>query len=157
MYELLQEHYRKALIKTGKEKEFTKITKRGGNVPITQIDAPPPTSFETKNQYVTLSNSDQEEAENISVLQHTLSTKQRQADKQDDVTESKNATKNSKSKPNILLIGGDSMIKDINPHKFSHKQVRQFIDTNTALKIYEALIQPHFHYCSTVWDGLSIA
>ena len=37
------------------------------------------------------------------------------------------------------------------------KQVRQFIDTNTALKIYEALIQPHFDYCSTVWDGLSIA
>ena len=37
------------------------------------------------------------------------------------------------------------------------KRVRQFIDTNTALKIYEALIQPHFDYCSTVWDGLSIA
>ena len=33
------------------------------------------------------------------------------------------------------------------------KRVRQFIDTNTALKIYEALIQPHFDYCSTVWDG----
>ena len=28
--------------------------------------------------------------------------------------------------------------------------MRQFIDTNTAL------IQPHFDYCSTVWDGLSI-
>ena len=36
------------------------------------------------------------------------------------------------------------------------KQVCQFIDTNTALKIYEALIQPHFDYFSTVWDGLSI-
>ena len=30
------------------------------------------------------------------------------------------------------------------------KQVRQFIDTDTALKIYEALIQPHFDYCSIV-------
>ena len=35
--------------------------------------------------------------------------------------------------------------------------MRQFIDTNTALKIYEDLIQPHFDYCSTVWDGLSTA
>ena len=35
------------------------------------------------------------------------------------------------------------------------KRVRQFIDTDTALKIYEALIQPHFDYCSIVWDGLS--
>ena len=34
--------------------------------------------------------------------------------------------------------------------------MRQSIDTNTALKIYEALIQPHFDYCSTVWDDLSI-
>ena len=31
----------------------------------------------------------------------------------------------------------------------------QFIDTNTALKICEALIQPHFDYCSIVWDGLT--
>ena len=80
-------------------KEFRKKIKRGGNAPITQIDAP--TSFETKNQYGTLSNSDHEEAENISVLQHTLSTTQPEADKQEDnVTESKNATKNSESKPN---------------------------------------------------------
>ena len=30
------------------------------------------------------------------------------------------------------------------------KRVRQFIDTNTALKIYGAPIQPHFDYCSSV-------
>ena len=36
------------------------------------------------------------------------------------------------------------------------KRIRQFIDTNTALKIYGALIQPHFDYCSSVWDGLNI-
>ena len=34
--------------------------------------------------------------------------------------------------------------------------MRLFIDSNTALKIYKAFIQPHFDYCSTVWDGLSI-
>ena len=37
-----------------------------------------------------------------------------------------------------------------------NKRVRQFIDTNTALKIYGALIPPHFDYCSSVWDGLNI-
>ena len=35
-------------------------------------------------------------------------------------------------------------------------QLRQFIDTNTALKICGALIQPHFDYSSSVWDGLNI-
>ena len=34
--------------------------------------------------------------------------------------------------------------------------VRQFIDTNTALKIYGALTKPYFDYCSSVWDGLNI-
>jgi hypothetical protein len=32
------------------------------------------------------------------------------------------------------------------------KRVRQVIDTSTALIIYGALIQPHFDYCSSVWD-----
>ncbi len=36
------------------------------------------------------------------------------------------------------------------------KRVRQFIDTDTALKIYIALIQPYFDYCGAVWDGLNI-
>ena len=36
------------------------------------------------------------------------------------------------------------------------KRIRQFIDTNTALKIYGKLMQPHFDYCSSVWDGLNI-
>lgn len=103
-------------------KEFMKITKRGGNAPITQTDAS--TSFETKNQYVILSDSDQEEAENILVSQPTLSTKQPEAEKQEDTVKSKIDTKNSKSKPNILLIG-DSMIKDINPHKLSKSSVQE--------------------------------
>ena len=36
------------------------------------------------------------------------------------------------------------------------KRVRQFIDTNTAQKIYETLIQPHFDYWNTVLDGLNV-
>ena len=30
------------------------------------------------------------------------------------------------------------------------------MDTNNALKIYGALIQPYLDYCSSVWDGLII-
>ena len=35
------------------------------------------------------------------------------------------------------------------------KRVRPFVSMHTAIKIYKGLIEPHFHYCSTVWDGLT--
>ena len=35
------------------------------------------------------------------------------------------------------------------------KQTRKFICQKTAQKIYAALIEPQFDYCSTVWDGIS--
>jgi hypothetical protein len=35
------------------------------------------------------------------------------------------------------------------------KRARPYISQESAIKIYEALILPHFDYCSTVWDGLS--
>ena len=124
-------------------KEFTKITKRGGNAPMTQTDAS--TSFETKNQYVILSDSDQEEAENISVSQPSLSTKQPEAEKQEDTVKTKIATKNSKSKPNILLIG-DSMIKDINPHKLSKSSVRKLTyPGKRAEEIVDQIESAHVH------------
>ena len=34
------------------------------------------------------------------------------------------------------------------------KHVRSFITTKTAVQIYQALIQPHFDYCCSVWDNL---
>ena len=36
------------------------------------------------------------------------------------------------------------------------KRIRSFITTNykTAVQVYFALIQPHFDYCCSVWDGL---
>ena len=34
------------------------------------------------------------------------------------------------------------------------KRVRSFITTKTAVQIYQALIQPHFDYCCSVWDNL---
>ena len=35
------------------------------------------------------------------------------------------------------------------------KRVRPFIPMDVAVQIYNALILPHFDYCSPVWDGLS--
>ena len=35
------------------------------------------------------------------------------------------------------------------------KRVRPFISMHTAIKIYKGLIEPHFDYCSVVWDGFS--
>ena len=34
------------------------------------------------------------------------------------------------------------------------KRIRSFITTKTAVEVYIALIQPHFDYCCSVWDGL---
>ena len=34
-------------------------------------------------------------------------------------------------------------------------RVRPFVSMYTAIKIYKGLIQPHFDYCSAVWDGLT--
>ena len=35
------------------------------------------------------------------------------------------------------------------------RRVRPFISKETAIQIYNALIMPHFDYCSPVWDCLS--
>ena len=35
------------------------------------------------------------------------------------------------------------------------KRVRRFVSMHTAIKIYKGLIEPHFDYCSTVWNGLT--
>ena len=35
------------------------------------------------------------------------------------------------------------------------KRVRPFISTDVAAQIYNALILPHFDYCSPVWDCMS--
>ena len=34
------------------------------------------------------------------------------------------------------------------------KRIRQYITTHTAVQVYQALVQPHFDYCCSVWDGL---
>lgn len=37
------------------------------------------------------------------------------------------------------------------------KRVRPLTSERTALQICQGLILPHFDYCSSVWDGLSVA
>ena len=37
----------------------------------------------------------------------------------------------------------------------SLKRVRPLLSMHTAIKIYKGLIEPHFDYCSAVWDGLT--
>ena len=32
-------------------------------------------------------------------------------------------------------------------------RLRPFVSLDTAKKIFDSLIQPHFDYCCTVWDG----
>ena len=34
------------------------------------------------------------------------------------------------------------------------KRIRSFTTTKAAVEVYFALIQPHFDYCCSVWDGL---
>ena len=36
----------------------------------------------------------------------------------------------------------------------AHRRVRPFISMHTAIKIYKGLIEPHFDYCSVVWDSV---
>ena len=35
------------------------------------------------------------------------------------------------------------------------KRVRPFVSMHTAIEICKCLIEPHFDYCSAVWDGLT--
>ena len=35
-------------------------------------------------------------------------------------------------------------------------RIRDFVDRKTLISIYNALVRPHFDYCSEVWDTLGI-
>ena len=45
--------------------------------------------------------------------------------------------------------------KKVSPGIGALKRVRPFVSMHTAIKIYKGLIEPHFDYCSAVWDGLT--
>ena len=46
----------------------------------------------------------------------------------------------------------DEVVTKISKAIGAVKQVRPFTSVKTALRIYHALIRPHFDYCSSVWD-----
>ena len=48
----------------------------------------------------------------------------------------------------------DKMLDKIASAIGALKRIRPYITTNTAVEVYQALIQPHFDYCCSVWDGL---
>ena len=49
----------------------------------------------------------------------------------------------------------DEICRNVSSAIGALKRIRHFISANTALQIYNALILPHFDYCSPVWDCLS--
>ena len=49
----------------------------------------------------------------------------------------------------------DEICKKVSSAIGALKRVRPFISKETAIQIYNALIMPHFDYCSPVWDCLS--
>ena len=49
----------------------------------------------------------------------------------------------------------DEISKKVSSAIGALKRVRAFIPTDVAVQIYNALILPHFDYCSPVWDGMS--
>ena len=36
------------------------------------------------------------------------------------------------------------------------KKIRDFVDKETLISVYNALINPHFDYCSKVWDTMGV-
>ena len=49
----------------------------------------------------------------------------------------------------------DEICKKVSSAIGALKQVWPFIWKETAIQIYNALIMPHFDYCSPIWDCLS--
>ena len=49
----------------------------------------------------------------------------------------------------------DEISKRISSGIGALKRLRPFVSSDTAKKIYDSLIQPHFDYCHTVWDGIN--
>ena len=50
----------------------------------------------------------------------------------------------------------DEISKKVSSAIGALKRVRPFIPTDVPVQIYNALILPHFDYCSPVWDGMSV-
>ena len=49
----------------------------------------------------------------------------------------------------------DEISKRISSGIGALKRIGPFVSSDTAKKIYDSLIHPHFDYCCTVWDGIN--
>jgi hypothetical protein len=59
----------------------------------------------------------------------------------------------------IVILPGqyidiDNFCKNIASAIGALERIIYYIPTSTAVQVYHALIQPHFDYCCSVWDGL---
>ena len=50
----------------------------------------------------------------------------------------------------------DNISKAMSAGTNALKRARPFIGHETAIEIYRGLIEPHFNYCSSVWDGINV-
>ena len=59
----------------------------------------------------------------------------------------------------IIILPGqyiyiDNFRKNIASAIGALERIKSYIPMSTAVQVYHALIQPHFDYCCSVWDGL---
>ena len=59
----------------------------------------------------------------------------------------------------IVILPGqyiyiDNFCKNIVSAIGALERIISYIPMSTAVQVYHALIQPHFDYCCSVWDGL---
>ena len=48
----------------------------------------------------------------------------------------------------------DKIAKKVTSGLGAIKRIREFVDKKTLINVHNALVQPHFDYCSVVWDTL---
>ena len=46
----------------------------------------------------------------------------------------------------------DTVAKNVSSVIGAMRRIRDFVDRDTLISVYNALIRPHFHCCSEVWD-----
>jgi hypothetical protein len=50
----------------------------------------------------------------------------------------------------------ENVVKKVTSGIGAMRRIRDFVDRETLFSIYNALVRPHFDYCSEVWDTLGV-
>ena len=48
----------------------------------------------------------------------------------------------------------DDISKKVSSGISALKRIRSYVNNNTAVRVYQGLIEPYFSYCAPVWDGI---